>query len=127
MYKKISAEAGGALQKRVPMNSAPDTENVIPILILSLAAASLSFVVTESNLFLPFRKWARRKSRQLSKLMSCGYCFGHWTAVALVIIYKPRLLDAWMPLDFLLTVFIVAWLAGAQWAIMCLLLKKAGK
>lgn len=92
-----------------------------------MAVASMSFAVTESRLFLPMREWARRKNTFAGRLFSCGYCFGHWAALAVVGIYRPALLDAWRPVDLILTVFIIAWLAGFQWAFMCLLMEKAGR
>lgn len=97
------------------------------VVILSLAVASISFLVTETKLLLPLREWVKRKNRFLGELLSCGYCFGHWVALAGVGLYRPRLLDAWGPVDFILTVFILAWLAGFQWALMCLVMEKAGK
>src|SRR4249920_2934874 len=96
------------------------------LLTLSLAVASISFGVTEAKLTLPLREWMKRKNKLLGELFSCGYCFGHWVSLALIGIYRPEALDVWRPLDFVLTVFIVAWLAGFQWALMCLLMEKAG-
>ncbi len=94
---------------------------------LSLAAASISFTVTETKLFRPFREWMKKRSVFLGKLFSCGYCFGHWIAFALVAIYCPKLFHAWWLLDYFLTALVIAWLAGVQWVLMCWLMEKAGK
>lgn len=87
----------------------------------------MSFAVTESRLFQPLREWAGMKNRFAGRVLSCGYCFGHWAALAVVGIYRPTLFDAWRPADLIMTAFIIAWLAGFQWALMCVLMEKAGK
>jgi hypothetical protein len=100
---------------------------MIEVLYLSLVTASVSFTVTETKLFKPMREWVRIKSVWGGDLVSCGYCFGHWVALALVIIYQPQLFQCWYLLDLLLTALVVAWLAGFQWALLCLLMLKAQK
>ncbi len=97
------------------------------VLYLSLVTASIAFTVTETKLFLPFRERIKRGSSFLGELVSCGYCFGHWVAFALVAIYRPRLFVSWAFLDYLLTAFVIAWVSGAQWAAMCWLMEKTRK
>ncbi len=96
-------------------------------LYLSLVTASISFTVTETKLFLPFRDWVKERNSFLGELMSCGYCFGHWVAFSLVAIYRPKLFDAWLHLDYFLTALIIAWLSGLQWLLMCWLMERAKK
>ena len=96
------------------------------VLLLSLVTASVSFAVTETKLFKPLRERVGKESL-LGRLLSCGYCFGHWVALLLVVIYRPRLFDAWWPLDYFLTALAIAWLGAAQWIAMCLLMLKTGK
>ena len=45
----------------------------------------------------------------------------------LVAIYRPKLFEAWWVLDHCITVLVIAWLAGLQWAVLCVLMEKAGK
>lgn len=97
------------------------------IIYLSLVNASISFTVTETRLFLPVREWAKRRSVLLGELLSCGYCFGHWTALALVAVYRAGLFELWRPLDYVLSAILVAWLSAFQWAFMCWVMEKAGK
>jgi hypothetical protein len=97
------------------------------ILWLSVATASISFTLSETQLFLPFREWLFRQSKFLGKLINCGYCTGHWIALVVAAIYKPSIFDSFWMLDFLLCVVIIAWLAGIQWAFMCWLMKVSGK
>jgi len=94
---------------------------------LSLVAASLSFTVTETKLFRPLREWAKGKNPFLGELLSCGYCFGHWIAFALVAIYQPRLFHSWWLLDYFCTAIVIAWLSAFMWALMCWQMEKVGK
>lgn len=97
------------------------------VIYLSFAAASLSFTVTETKVFMSIREWAKSKKSFLGELLSCGYCFGHWVAFALVAIYRPRLFEFWWLLDYFLTAIVIAWLSALQWVLMCWLMEKAGK
>ncbi len=97
------------------------------IICLSFVTASVSFAVTETKLFLPLREWVKGKNSFLGELLSCGYCFCHWMAFALVAIYLPKLFEAWWLLDYFFTALVIAWLGAFQWALMCWLMDKAGK
>ena len=94
---------------------------------LSVITASVSFTITESKLFKPFRDWISLKNSFLGDLFNCGYCFGHWVALVLVIIYKPKLFDFWWLLDYFLTALVIAWCGAIQWILMCWLIDKASK
>jgi hypothetical protein len=97
------------------------------VLYLSLVCASVSFTAVETKFFKGVREWLAGKSRFFGDLFSCGYCFGHWVAFALVAVYRPRLFDFWWLLDYFLTALVIAWLSGIQWALMCWLMQKIGK
>lgn len=94
------------------------------IILLSIVNASVSFTITETKLFEPFRLWLEKKSQFLGKLFTCGYCLGHWVAFFLVVIYQPRLFTSIiMIIDYFFTALVIAWLGGIQWAGMCYLIK----
>ncbi len=57
----------------------------------------------------------------------CGSCLGHWVALGLVAIYRPRLFESGWLLDYVLTALVIAWLAAFQWAALCWLMDHAGK
>lgn len=97
------------------------------ILMLTLATASIAFTVTETKIFLSTREAIKKRSAFFGDLVSCGYCFGHWVAFALVAIYRPRLFQAWWLLDFFLTALVIAWLSAFQWALLCWLMDRIGK
>jgi hypothetical protein len=96
-------------------------------LYLSFVTASISFTVTETKLFAPLREWARGKETLVGRLLSCGYCLGHWVAFALVAIYQPRLFQRHWLLDYFLTALAIAWIGAFEWAAMSWLMQKTGK
>jgi hypothetical protein len=97
------------------------------VILLSFVTAAISFTVSEAKLLRPLREAVKRKSAIGGDLLCCGYCTGHWVALALVAIYQVRLFNSWWLLDYALTVLVIAWLGGVQWALMCGLMARAGK
>ena len=98
------------------------------LVLLSMVTACISYTVTEAAVFKPIRTWVDSRDKFIGKkLIHCGYCFGFYVALALEIIFKIRLFDTWIFLDYALTTFVIAWLSGFQWALMCCLMKYAGK
>lgn len=97
------------------------------VLVLALVTASIAFTVTESKVLKPLREWAERLNEKFGELLSCGYCLGHWISFALVAIYRPRLFDFWMPLDYFLTALVIAWISAFLWILMCIMMEEAGK
>jgi hypothetical protein len=97
------------------------------VALLSLVTGTLAFTLSETKLFAPCRDWARRRSALVGEMLSCGYCCGHWIALALVVVYQMRLFNAWWLLDYALTAIVIAGLAAFQWGALCLLLAKTGK
>lgn len=98
------------------------------VIYFSFVAASVSFAITETKLFMRFREWMKRKNSLLGELLSCGYCFCHWAAFALVAVYRPRLMvSSWGLLDYFLTALIIAWLGVFQWIVLCWLMARTGR
>ena len=96
------------------------------ILLLSMPNAAIAFTVTETKFFAPFRRWTKEKSALLGELVSWLF-LGHWTAFALVAIYRPRVFGLWWGLDYFLTALALAWLSAFQWILLCWLMQKIGK
>ncbi len=94
---------------------------------LSLVTASVAFSLSETTVFAGARDWVKGRSVWLGKLAGCGYCLGHWIALGLVAVYRPKLFERWWLLDYFLTALVVAWLAAFQWAALCWLTEKAGR
>ncbi len=97
------------------------------VILFSLVAASISFTVSESKLFMPLRDWAKKKLAYLGEFFSCGYCLGHWVSFGLVAIYQPKLFGFWWLLDYFFTGLVIAWLSVFQYVLLCWLMEKAGK
>ncbi|MCP5052739.1 MAG: DUF1360 domain-containing protein [bacterium] len=104
------------------------------VIYLSIVCASISFTVTETQLFEPLRNRLKKKNRFLGRLVSCGYCLGHWVAFVLVALAgafpgKSFLFHAggWQLLDYFFAPFAVAWLSGFQWVLMCLMMDRTEK
>lgn len=100
---------------------------MVELILISIVTASISFTVTESKLFKTFREFIKRKSNFFGELVSCGYCFGHWIAFSIVILYDFNVFNTNLIVDYFFTGLIIAWLSAIQWLLMYLLMIKAGK
>ena len=95
---------------------------------LSMAAALNTTTVSESQLFRGTRLWAKDRSAFTGAAIGCGYCLSHWIAFFFVLLYRPRLVNSnFMLVDYLVTAFVIAWLAIGQWAALMAILKHTGK
>lgn len=91
------------------------------LVILSMVAASISWTVTQEEIFGEWRRFCEEKSRSCTTVLqrkffyvfTCEYCFSHWVTLALLIITGFKLLfDDWR--GYLITFFLIPWLAN-QW------------
>lgn len=82
------------------------------LLFLSLAVAAISTTISLSSLFAPVRRWCRRRSRWLGKLVNCAYCSSHWIAFAAVAWYDPRIMGGWWVANWVVAVFAVIAIAN---------------
>ncbi len=112
---------------RFPFHLCRFTTKMKSVIYLSIVTASISFTITETRVFKPVRELVKSKNSFLGELFSCGYCFGHWVAFALVAICQPNFLETWWLLDYFFTALVIAWLSAFQWIVMCLLMEKAEK
>ena len=62
--------------------------------VLSLAAASIAYTITQTELFLPVRKIASKVGHMTGYLFHCFYCMSHWIVFAGVLIYQPVLISS---------------------------------
>ncbi|ADU72607.1 hypothetical protein [Pantoea sp. At-9b] len=61
--------------------------------VLSFAAASISFTITQTELFVPVRNLANKIGHMTGYLFHCFYCMSHWVVLAGVIIYRPVIIS----------------------------------
>ena len=85
---------------------------ILKVLSLVIATAAISFLLVHAEIFKHPRAWILRKSKFFGDLVSCCYCLGHWIAAVLIVIMPVRIYDTWLPLDYLLTWFVISWAAG---------------
>lgn len=61
---------------------------------------------------LEYRYHGMSRARWLYELVSCPYCFGHYVALAAVLIYRPRpLVTTWWFFDYAISCFLVVTVA----------------
>ena len=89
------------------------------VIILSLVVASISWTVTQEEIFKEPREAAKKRSEKASNILvrkffyvwTCEYCFSHWvTIVVLLIAQFPLLFDDWR--GYLLSFFTLPWIAN---------------
>ena len=77
--------------------------------VIALAVGSMGYISAYAKISRPFRDWLDRKSKNsklfdwFADLFGCPFCVGHWITFGLVAIYQPWLVDAWLPIDFIVT------------------------
>ena len=94
-------------------------EQIFWILILGLVAGSISWTVTQEEIFREPRDFCTEKSKTCPNLFqrkffyvfTCEYCFSHWVTIGLLIFTGFKLLiDDWR--GYVLAFFAVAWTAN---------------
>ena len=83
------------------------------LIVCSLAVASVSWTVTNSKVFHPFRLWVTRRSNWLGELVTCHYCFSHYLAAAGVFVLDFRLTQTYGIVDFIVAMFAAVTLSSA--------------
>jgi len=53
-----------------------------------LSTIGLTFILTQSKLFKPFREWCKRKNKLLGYLTSCSQCTGIYSGFIIYFLYK---------------------------------------
>ena len=96
-------------------------EQVYWLVILSIVVASLSWTVTQEEIFSEWREGCNEKSQNSASILkrkffyvfTCEYCFSHWVALGII-----ALTGFWVLLDdwrgYILAFFLLSWIAN-QW------------
>lgn len=97
------------------------TDQIFWLIILSMVVASISWTVTQEEIFSEWREKCEDKSKTCGNILqrkffyvfTCEYCFSHWVTIAILIFSGFRLLiDDWR--GYILAFFLIPWLAN-QW------------
>ena len=94
-------------------------EQIYWLIILSMVVASISWTVTQEEIFREWRERCEERSRTSRTLLqrkffyvfTCEYCFSHWVTI-LVLIFTGFwvLIDDWR--GYILAFFLLAWIAN---------------
>lgn len=94
-------------------------QQLFTVLVLSLAVASVSWTVTQEEIFSEFREYCQRRSEASKNLLgkkffylfTCEYCFSHWVGLVFVALGGFTLLfDDWR--GPIIAFFVVPWVAN---------------
>jgi hypothetical protein len=97
------------------------SEQIFRLVVLSIVVASISWTVTQEEVFREPREYAENRSqngktlfeRKFFYLFTCEYCFSHWmTLFVLILTGFKLLLGDWR--GYVLAFFVLPWLAN-QW------------
>ena len=96
-------------------------QTIFYLIILSLVVASVSWTVTEEEIFREPREYCEKCSKKGRSLLvrkffyvfTCEYCFSHWVTLVLLAITGFKLVyDDWR--GYVISFFVLPWLAN-QW------------
>jgi hypothetical protein len=99
----------------------PIAEQIFWFAILSMVVASISWTVTQEEIFREPREYCQNRSenaksifeKKLFYVFTCEYCFSHWVTIFILFLTGFRLLiDDWR--GYFLAFFLLPWLAN-QW------------
>ena len=102
-------------------------DDLFLVLKLSVASGTIASVISEAQIFLPFREWIKKKSVFFGKLFRCGWCSGFWVAFSLEAIYLPNIFDKVVIIDQILTSFCIAYGSGLVWLLITGLMRLTDK
>ena len=97
------------------------SEQIYWLVILSLVVASISWTVTQEEVFREFHDYCAECSGQAKSLIvrkffylfTCEYCFSHWVTFVVLVVTGFRLLfEDWR--GYLIAFFVLPWIAN-QW------------
>jgi hypothetical protein len=89
------------------------------VFILSLAVASVSWTVTQEEIFREFRDYCEKKSEASKNLMGkkffylfiCEYCFSHWVGLVFIVLSGFALLfNDWR--GRIIAFFVIPWVSN---------------
>ena len=88
------------------------------LFILTVAVGCGAFMLVKAKIFSGLRQSVIRRTRPgapgratwkwVNDLLSCPFCVSVWLAAGAVVVYRPRVLHTWLPVDMLTEVLAVS-------------------
>lgn len=100
---------------------APYLEQILYLLALSVVVASISWTVTQEEIFREWREMCGERSKSSTRVLkrkffyvfTCEYCFSHWVTLGILLMTGFRaLIEDWR--GYIVAFFVINWLAN-QW------------
>ncbi|HEY7391036.1 MAG TPA: hypothetical protein VH640_21140 [Bryobacteraceae bacterium] len=97
----------------------PVSQQVVFLFLLAIPIASVSWTVTHEEIFREMREYCEARSKNCKRVverkafyvLTCEYCFSHWTAIFFVLFTGYHLLLAdWR--GVVIAVFALVWIAN---------------
>lgn len=68
--------------------------------VLAVTSGTAAYTVARTTIFKPVREWVDKNLiKWFSLLIGCPYCVVHWLAAVAVLLYRPRPLKMFWPVD----------------------------
>jgi len=92
----------------------------LDVLALSLVVSTTSVTVGKARVFRGLRAMTAGWGEWWGALFHCPYCLSHWIALALVLVYRPRVIHGPFPaIDELVSLFAIVALASVWSRLVC--------
>ena len=85
---------------------------MIDVLIIGIATGAISLLLTKSAVFNFLHDWLEKHIPFVGKILDCTWCTSHWVALFFVLIYRPRLLNVFAPVDYLVSIFVLVFIGS---------------
>ena len=88
--------------------------NIETLFLLALVISAISFTVTFTGLFEPFREWVSKIHPKVEDLFHCPWCFSHWATFIVLALPWVKLYEFTDSsfLNFFMTAFSIIALSG---------------
>ena len=94
------------------------SDAIYKVLVLGIVTGAISMVITKGAIFNKAHEWLEKRSPFLENMLSCPWCTSHWVALFFTLIYHPLLVNAFLPVDYIVTVFAMVTVASVtSWVI----------
>lgn len=95
---------------------------ILQVFFISLVVSTTSVTISETKPFEKMRRFLKDRCGWLGHLVGCPYCVSHYISGLLVLIYRPKIIEGFFLLDYIMTVFVVVALATFWSLVICICL-----